>query len=134
MTAKNRLGDRREHLRFDINGQLWASLDFGEHVVVRNVTAAGMLVETTLTPAFTPIRAAQVTFEQPNSPVTVIVRHVSPADETPQSDRYLVGLEFVNLSPSQQLDLERLVTEWQDQTGAGLQAPGFGPWTPGSRL
>ena len=116
MSMKNRLGDRREHLRFDINGQLWASLDFGGDVVVRNVTTAGMLVETSLTDGCKPIRAAQVAFEQPNAPVTVVVRHVSPAAETLQTNRYLVGLEFVNLSPSQQLDLERLVNEWQEES------------------
>ncbi len=121
MNAKNRLGDRREHLRFDITGQLWASLDFGEDVVIRNVTTAGLLVETSLTSGFQPIRAAQVAFEQPNLPVTVVVRHVSSAMETLHSDRYLVGLEFVNLSPSQQLDLERLVSEWQEQSsGSGF--------------
>ena len=114
MTTKNRLGDRREHLRFDINGQLWASLDFGDRVIVRNLTAGGMLVETSLTSAFKPVRAAQVAFEERNAPITVIVRHVSPVRETPHNDRFLVGLEFVNLSPSQQVELERLVNDWQD--------------------
>jgi hypothetical protein len=123
MSTKNRLGDRREHLRFDISGQLWASLDFGGDVVVRNVTTAGMLVETSLTPGCQPIRAAQVAFEQPNTPVTVVVRHVSPAAEMPHSNRYLVGLEFVNLSPSQQLDLERLVNEWQDESAGHWSEP-----------
>jgi hypothetical protein len=118
MSVKNRLGDRREHLRFDISGQLWASLDFGDHAIVRNVTTSGMLVETSLTSAFKPIRAAQVAFEQPHAPVTVIVRHVSPASEALHTNRYLVGLEFVNLSPSQQLDLERLVRDWQDQSSS----------------
>ncbi len=116
MMPKNRLGDRREHLRFDVSGQLWASLHFGDRVIVRNLTAGGMLVETTLPPALTPVRAAQIAFEERNAPITVIVRHVSPVDEALHSDRYLVGLEFINLSPSQQLELERLVTDWQDQS------------------
>jgi len=115
MSSRNRLGDRREHLRFDISGQLWASLDFGEHVTVRNMTAAGMLVEASLMSAFKPIRAAQLAFEQRTSPITVVVRHVSPVPEAPQANRFLVGLEFVNLSLSQQIDLERLVSEWQEQ-------------------
>jgi len=114
MSSRNRLGDRREHLRFDISGQLWASLDFGERVIVRNMTAGGMLVEASLLSAFKPIRAAQLAFEERTSPITVIVRHVSPVPEAPQPDRFLVGLEFVNLSPSQQVDLERLVSEWQE--------------------
>jgi PilZ domain len=114
MSSKNRLGDRREHLRFDISGQLWASLEFGERVIVRNLTTGGMLIETSLPPALRPIRAAQVAFEQRNSRITVIVRHVSPASEALHSDRYLVGLEFVNLSPTQHVDLERLVRDWQN--------------------
>jgi hypothetical protein len=115
MTTKNRLGDRREHLRFDVNGQLLASLDFGERVIVRNLTAGGMLIETSLTPAFSPVRAAQIAFDERHRPITVIVRHVSPAGEAFESNRFLVGLEFVNLSPSQQVDLERLVRDWQEQ-------------------
>jgi hypothetical protein len=115
MTTKNRLGDRREHLRFEVSGQLWASLDFGEHVIVRNLTTGGMLVETALAPAVKPVRAAQLAFEERNAPISVIVRHVSPVSETLHSDRFLVGLEFINLSPSQQIDLERLVRDWQDQ-------------------
>jgi hypothetical protein len=118
MSSKNRLGDRREHLRFDISGQLWASLDFGERVVVRNMTSGGMLVEASLLSAFKPVRAAQIAFEQRASPITVIVRHVSPVPEAPQANRFLVGLEFVNLSPSQQVDLERLVSEWQEQAAS----------------
>jgi PilZ domain-containing protein len=115
MSTRNRLGDRREHLRFDISGQLWASLDFGERVVVRNLTTGGMLVETSLMSAFKPIRAAQVAFEDRSTPITVIVRHVSPLPEAAHNNRFLVGLEFVNLSPSQQVDIERLVGEWQEQ-------------------
>jgi hypothetical protein len=113
MSLKHRLGDRREHLRFDISGQLWASLDFGERVIVRNLTTSGMLIETSLLSAFKPIRAAQLAFEERASPITVIVRHVSPLQETAQTSRFLVGLEFVNLSPSQQIELERLVGEWE---------------------
>ena len=114
MTTKNRLGDRREHLRFEVSGQLWASLDFGEHVIVRNLTTGGMLVETSLPPTVNPVRAAQIAFEDRNRPITVIVRHVSPIREALPGDRFLVGLEFINLSSSQQVDLERLVRDWQD--------------------
>jgi c-di-GMP-binding flagellar brake protein YcgR len=116
MNTKNRLGDRREHLRFDVSGQLWASLDFGERVIVRNVTAGGMLIETSLTPALKPVRAAQIAFEERNRPVTAIIRHVSPVSQPLENDRYLVGLEFINLSPSQQVDLEQLVRNWQEQS------------------
>ena len=112
MSLNHRLGDRREHLRFDISGQLWASLDFGEHVIVRNLTTSGMLVETSLMSAFRPIRAAQLAFDERASPITVIVRHVSAVQESARNNRFLVGLEFVNLSPSQQTELERLVREW----------------------
>jgi hypothetical protein len=114
MSTKNRLGDRREHLRFDISGQLWGSVGFGECVIVRNLTTEGMLIETSLSPALRPIRAAQVAFDRRGPQITAIVRHVSPASPALQADRYLIGLEFVNLSPSQQADLERLVDDWQE--------------------
>jgi hypothetical protein len=119
MTPQGRLGDRREHLRFEVAGQLWASIDFGEQVVLRNIATGGALVETNLTCVSKPIRAAQLAFEQRGDALNVIVRHVSPLTEPPDaSTRFLVGLEFVNVTAAQRLEIERLVDDWHARSNS----------------
>jgi hypothetical protein len=116
MTPQSRLGDRREHLRFEVVGQLWASVNFGEQVVLRNIATGGALIETNLTCVSNPIRAAQIAFEQRRGELNVIVRHVSPVTESSDGrTRYLVGLEFVNVTPAQRDDIERVVDGWHDR-------------------
>lgn len=119
MRPQVRLGDRREHLRFEVAGQLWASVDLGERVVLRNLATGGALIETSLTSALKPIRAAQIALDEHGPELNVIVRHVSPTAASPTGDgRYLVGLEFVNVSPTQRVGLERLVRAWAHRTNA----------------
>jgi hypothetical protein len=119
MTPQSRLGDRREYLRFEVAGQLWASVDFGEQAVLRNIAPGGALVETSLPCVSKPIRAAQIAFQERGAELNVIVRHVSPASASPDGGtRYLVGLEFVNVSPAQHLDIERLVDDWQERANS----------------
>jgi hypothetical protein len=116
MTPKPRLGDRREQLRFEVAGQFWASIDLGEDAVLRNIGTGGVLVETGLTCLSTGIRGAQIAIDERGSEVTVIVRHVSPVTGSPNGGtRYLVGLEFVNVSPAQRVDIERLVDDWHER-------------------
>jgi hypothetical protein len=119
MTPQTRLGDRREHLRFEVTGRLWASVDFGEHVVLRNIATGGALVETSLASVSKPIRAAQIAFDERGAELNVIVRHVSPVTTSPDGDtRYLVGLEFVNVSQAQRVDIDRLVEDWHARTNS----------------
>jgi hypothetical protein len=117
--TQTRLGDRREHLRFEVAGQLWASVDFGEQVVLRNIATGGALIETSLPCVAKPIRAAQIAFHERGAELNVIVRHVSPVTGSPDGGtRYLVGLEFVNVSPAQRVDIERLVDDWHDRANS----------------
>jgi hypothetical protein len=117
MTADNRLGDRRAHLRFDITLQLWASLDLREPVVLRNVAAKGALVEARLTPRTKSLRVGQVRLRESGPELTAVVRHRSPLTSAPDEERYLIGLEFVHLSTSERVELEEFVREWQERTG-----------------
>ena len=119
MTADNRLGDRRAHLRFDITLQLWASLDLREPVVLRNVALKGALVEARLTPGTKSLRVGQVRLRESGPELTAVVRHKSPLTSAPDEERYLIGLEFVHLSTTERAALEEFVREWQERgTGA----------------
>ncbi len=117
--TQTRLGDRREHLRFEVAGQLWASVDFGEQVVLRNIATGGALVETSLPCVSKPIRAAQIAFHERGAELNVIVRHVTPVTVSPDGgSRYLVGLEFVNVSPAQRVEIQRLVDDWHERANS----------------
>jgi hypothetical protein len=119
VTLKARLGDRREHLRFEVAGQFWASVDFGEDAVLRNIATGGVLVETSLACLSKATRAAQIAFDAPGPHLNVIVRHVSPVTGSPDgAPRYLVGFEFVNVSPAQCVDIEQLVEDWRERAGS----------------
>jgi hypothetical protein len=113
------LGDRREHLRFEVAGQFWASFDFGEDAVLRNIATGGVLVETSLICLSKATCAAQIAFDERGPALNAIVRHVSPATGSPDGgSRFLVGLEFVNVSPAQCVDIERLVEDWRERAGS----------------
>jgi hypothetical protein len=110
MVLKRRLGDRREYLRFEVAGQLWCGLDRSERVVLRNIASGGALVEAGLTSGLKSMRAAQLRLEKDGPRLDVVVRHIEPLAE--DGDRYLVGLEFVNLSPATRAEVDRFVHDW----------------------
>jgi hypothetical protein len=101
------MADRRERVRFDLRGQLWASLDFKAPIVVRDLAIGGALVETTLPAGWGPLRIAQVSLCDDGPPVTVVVRHITPCSR--EEGRHLIGLEFMNMSPSAQAHIVRIV-------------------------
>jgi hypothetical protein len=114
-----RLGDRRQHLRFEVAGEFWASVDFGERAVLRDIAMDGILIETSLPRLSRAVRGAQIAFPEGGPELSVIVRHVSTATvPTDAGTRYLVGLEFVNVSPTQRAGLERLVEDWRERTNS----------------
>jgi c-di-GMP-binding flagellar brake protein YcgR len=116
MKPRIRSGDRRQHLRFEVAGELWGSVDFGDRAILRDIAAGGILVETSLPCMSKSIRGAQVAVPEGGPELTVIVRHVSAVTPPAESSaRYLVGLEFMNLSPTQRTDIERLVDDWRER-------------------
>ncbi len=99
-------------MRFDVSGQLWASLETINFVVLRNIGTGGALVEARLPPGIRIPRSAQVAFGQQGPDVTAIIRHVSPLVQDEDSNLCLVGLEFVNLSPVKREGLEQFIRDW----------------------
>ena len=109
---RSRLGDRREHVRFEVAGQLWAALDVATPVVVKNIGFGGALVETRLAPGLSSVRAVHMSLREHGPALSVVVRHLSPLSASADEDRYLVGLEFIHLTPSARSEVERWVREW----------------------
>ena len=112
MATHTQLGDRREYFRFTSEGQLWASLRRVEQVVVRNLSLGGALIE--VPASLQSVRIAHIALQDEGPVVDAVVRHASLASDAPEEDRFLVGLEFVNLSDAAVASLTRMVTDLND--------------------
>ena len=111
MGQKHRLGDRREHVRFEVSGQLWASLETIDRAVLRNIGVGGALVEARLPPGIRTPRLAHVAFGGRGPDLNAIIRHVSPLSPDDESHRFLVGLEFLTPSPVDREGIEHFIRE-----------------------
>ena len=108
------MADCREQRRFELTGQLWASLDITAPIVIRNLGIGGALVETTLPGNWSALRIAEVCLWHDGPTVSAVVRHITPVTDAPEEGRHLIGLEFMNMSPSAHADIVRFVTSTAD--------------------
>jgi hypothetical protein len=108
MPFKERLGDRRTDLRFEIIGQLWGSIETVEHLPLRNLSPGGALVESRLPVNPELVRSVRLAFGDQVNDVQVRVRHVT-SEKVAGGARYLVGLEFVEPSASALSQIDRIV-------------------------
>ncbi len=107
MPIRDRLGDRRGELRFEIIGHLWGALESQERLFLRDVGRGGVLVESRLPLAQDSVHAMALRFgAEPVHDVKVRVRHVRPVDA---GDGYLVGLEFVEVAARAVEEIDRYV-------------------------
>jgi len=121
MPFKDRLGDRRSDLRFEIIGQLWGSLETIERLPLRNLGRGGALVESRLPLGTQSVHDVRLVFgDQPNE-VKVKVRHVTPVS-TSGGDRYLIGLEFMSPGLPVLEQIERVVAASLGQPAPGAEA------------
>ena len=104
MPITDRLGDRRGDLRFEIIGQLWGSLETMQQLPLRNLGRGGALVESRLPLNPESVHGVRLTFADEPNDVQVKVRHV-----TARGDRYLIGLEFVDLAVPALEQIDRIV-------------------------
>ncbi len=112
MVLRTYLGDRRVGRRFQINGQLWGSVDVIQDVVFHDITSAGALLEMRLSRGMQSLRAAVIRPEG-GPEVLVHVRHLSPMTDSPEADRFLVGVEFVKPSGAARHALDALIRTWK---------------------
>jgi hypothetical protein len=106
--------DRRVRARFEVVGRLRGVLEVSEPVYVRNISATGALIETSLPAPVGSLRSLQLTVEGRSSQIKTSVRWTTKG--VPESpDRYLLGVQFVQ--PSEDLaDLvARVLAETQGE-------------------
>ena len=108
MPYKERLGDRRGELRFEIIGQLWGSLEAVQDLPLRNLARGGALVEAKQPIGSDAVRSVRLVFGTHVSDVQVKVRHVTP-EPNGEGQRYLIGLEFIEPSASALEQIDRIV-------------------------
>lgn len=122
MTPNRRLGDRRAELRFEIIGDLWATLVTTRSLPVVNLGPGGMLVESGGPLAVGSLQRLRLVVDDTASDVAASVRHVRPVHGRP--DRYLVGLSFVDLSPTVRQSIDAFVGGGDQATGGVGEALG----------
>ena len=116
MAIRKYLGDRRASLRFQINGQLWASVDVREDVVLRNIAIGGALLEVSLGPGMRSIRAAHFSLPEQGPELMVLVRHITPLTDSPADDRHLLGVEFHKVTSADHEAIDAFVQAWKQRT------------------
>jgi hypothetical protein len=108
MAFKDRLGDRRSDLRFEIIGQLWGSLEMDEQLPLRDLGRGGALVEARQPFSADGLHALRLIIDDRPNDVEVRVRHVTPVKEG-LVDRFLIGVEFVNVGAATLEQIDRIV-------------------------
>jgi hypothetical protein len=119
MMQKERLGDRRSDLRFEIIGQLWGSLETVEPLPLRNVGRGGALVESRLPLPSDSVQGVRLVFQGRASDLQARVRHVTPIVDPEGGERYLIGLEFVTPGEEALARIDHLVAV---SSGRGLNS------------
>jgi hypothetical protein len=111
-------GDRRGKPRFEIVGDLWGSVDTTTSMVVHNLGRGGALVESPL--PLTADSAHWVTVMAGGQPhlVQIRVRHSTSTASSTGEPAFLIGLEFLKLSPG----IEELVVRYTGVNGGSRPA------------
>jgi PilZ domain len=109
MMQKERLGDRRSDLRFEIIGQLWGSLETVEPLPLRNVSRGGALVESRLPLLADSVQGVRLVFQGRASDLQARVRHVTPIVDPEGGERFLIGFEFVAIGEEALARIDHLV-------------------------
>jgi hypothetical protein len=104
---KERLGDRRSDVRFEIVGHLWGSLVTVETLPLRNIGRGGALVESRLPLTPATVHGVHLIHNAETATFHAKVRHVTPIVSASGVARYLIGLEFLDLEETalEQIDI-----------------------------
>jgi len=110
------MSDRREHVRFDVTGRLWASFGQDNQAVLHNIAATGALLEATVAQPMRAQRIARLSLMAPGPELTVRIQYMQPVDRG-GDDRYLIGVEFFNLTSSELAAIESFVESCRHRSG-----------------
>jgi len=115
---KRRIGDRRARARFEIVGDLWGSLDAKATFTVRNLGPSGALLESPVALAPDSMHWVSAMIGGQAEPMRVLVRYSVPKDGA-GSPGYLMGVEFVSVTPATQAFIRQQLGPSQDARREG---------------
>jgi len=98
-TMKRRIGDRRGKPRFEIVGDLWGSIDTSTTLTLKNLGRGGALLDSPLPLAPDSIHWVTALADGEAHAVQMRVRHSTTTNGNGNGARYLIGVEFLKLSP-----------------------------------
>jgi c-di-GMP-binding flagellar brake protein YcgR len=101
--------DRRSQERAEIVGQLWGSLGVVHHI--RDICREGALLEAAHSLAPLSVQRMRLALDELEGSAEVRVRRVAPVAAPGERERYLVGLEFVELPAAMRERIEQIVEE-----------------------
>jgi hypothetical protein len=93
--SARRFGDRRLHLRWEVVGALWGTLELSEAVRLVDISTTGALIEASFLPNES-TQALHLVVDGGRLTVSTIVKrlqHIARGDGAPT---YRIGLEFVS--------------------------------------
>lgn len=91
------LTDRRRVTRFEFVEDQWGSLQTLEPLGLRNLGPEGLLIESATPLSIGSLHMIRLMHRTRSAQCQVAVRHLSPENGAGSAQRYLVGVEFVNL-------------------------------------
>ncbi len=90
------LGDRRGHIRLEVVGALWGTLEVNRPARVVNVSGTGALIASPNPVAVDSTQAVRLTLDGREFTLEARVRHMRRAPESIEDGaRYHIGLEFL---------------------------------------
>lgn len=95
---KRRIGDRRAKPRFEIVGDLWGTADIAASLPVQNLGRGGALLDSPLPLATDSVHWVTAIADGQPHMLQIRVRH-STTVRNRDGHRYLIGVEFLKLSP-----------------------------------
>jgi hypothetical protein len=97
---KRRIGDRRSKPRFEIVGDLWAIVDTTSSFLLQNVGPCGALLESTLPLAVDSVHWVTTVANGLQHLVKIRVRHSTATKTNDGATKFLIGVEFLMLTPA----------------------------------
>ena len=106
---RRRLADRRARPRFEIVGQMPGTVETAFRLVLCDVSAEGVLVKSSTPLPLNSEHRATLRWQNEDVPACVRVRHVRRESDSARA-AYLLGLEFVTISPELQQQIVACMT------------------------
>ena len=95
--AMRRIGDRRAHVRLEVVGVLWGTLEFMKRARVINVNDTGALIASSVPIPPDSVQTIHMTLEGHNIAVDARVCHLRSGYSSDELPEYHIGIEFLSI-------------------------------------